>query len=119
MSYDVVKGEYYYACPVDVSTQKELLCQIKYAESQTELTAVSILTPSTLSPQAALNKIQVEKGEVFSSLTDKYGFAGEIYLRLLFEDAPYYYIGIIDRQGNCTAFLMNAETGKILAERQT
>lgn len=119
MSYDVVKGEYYYACPIDVSTQKELLCQINYGEAQIELTATSVITPSTLSPQAALNKIQAEKGEVLSSLTDKYGFAGEIYLRLLFEDAPYYYVGIIDRQGNCTAFLMNAETGKILAERQT
>jgi hypothetical protein len=119
MSYDVVKGEYYYACPIDVSTQKELICQINYGEAQIELTATSVITPSTISPQAALNKIQAEKGELFSSLTDKYGFAGEIYLRLLFEDSTYYYVGIIDRQGNCTAFLMNAETGKILAERQT
>ena len=52
-------------------------------------------------------------------MTDKYGFAGEIYIRLLYEEAPYYYVGIIDRSGGCNAFLMNAETGKILARRQS
>jgi hypothetical protein len=119
MSYDLVKGAYYYSCPADVSSQREIVCLVRYGEEELELTATSILTKDTISPQEALQKLQTEKAELFSSMTDKYGFSGEIYLRLLFEDSPYYYVGIIDRQGNCIAFLMNAETGKILAQRQT
>ncbi len=119
MSYDLIKGDYYYSCPANISTQQEILCYVKYGEEEMELTATSILTKDTISPQDALKKVQTEKAELFSSLTDKYGFSGEIHLRLLFEDSPYYYVGIIDRQGNCTAYLMNAETGKILAQRQT
>lgn len=119
MSYDIVKGEYYYACPLDVSSQTSIVCLIHYGEVETELTATSVLTENTITPQAALKKLQTDKTELFSSLTDKYGFAGEIYLRLISESAPYYYIGIIDRKGNCNAFLMNAETGKILAHRQS
>lgn len=119
MSYDIVKGEYYYACPIDVSKEKEIVCQIKYGEEEVSLTAYSVLTEDTITPQDALKKLQTEKAENFSSLTDKYGFSGEIHMRLLFEDSPYYYIGIIDRNGNCIAFLMNAESGKILAKRET
>ena len=52
-------------------------------------------------------------------MTDKYGFTGEIYLRLIYEETAYYYVGIIDRNGNIYAFLVNAQTGKILAKRQS
>jgi hypothetical protein len=119
MSYDMVKGEYYYACSVDLSKLTSLLCLIKYGEDEVQLTATSILTENTLTPHDALTKIYDENVELFTSLTDKHGFAGEICLRLIYEGAPYYYVGIIDRKGNCNAFLMNAETGKILAKRLT
>lgn len=119
MSYDMVKGEYYYACNADLSSCKELLCLIEYGDEQKEITATSVLNENTITPQAALKELQSKRKELFSSLTDKHGFAGEIYLRLLFEGSPYYYIGVIDRNGNCNAFLMNAETGKILAHRQS
>ena len=119
MSYDIVKGEYFTSFSIDVSTQREIPCFVKYGDEKKELTATSILSPNTISPQEALKIVQTEKTELFLSLTDKYGFSGEIYLRLLFEVSPYYYVGVIDRQGNCTAFLMNAETGKILAQKQT
>ena len=119
MSYDNVKGEYYYACPLDVSTLSSIPCVIEYGESKTELVASSVLTEKTITPQAALEKVKTQNAELFSAMTDKYGFAGEIYIRLLYEDAPYYYVGVINRQGGCHAFLMNAETGKILAKRES
>ena len=119
MSYDNVKGEYYYACPLDVSALSSISCTLQYGEHKAELVANSVLTEKTISPQAALEQVKKENVELFSSMTDKYGFSGEIYIRLLYEDAPYYYVGIINRNGGCDAFLMNAETGKILARRQS
>ena len=75
-------------------------------------------TDTTLSPKAALACLLGAEKELFSALTDKYGFAGEIHIRMIFENSPYYYIGIIDRKGTIHAYLLNAETGKILAKRQ-
>ncbi len=119
MSYDNVRGEYYYSASISLPEGvMSLPCKIRYGEEEYEMTASSVLTEATLSPRAALTALQKQDSEVFTSMTDKYGFAGEIYLRLLYESAPYYYVGIIDRQGKCIAFLMNAETGKVLAKRE-
>lgn len=119
MSFDNVKTQYYYSCTLDVSELTALPCRIEYGKTQLELNALSVRTEKTLSPETALKTLQTEENELFASLTDKYGFAGEIYLRLIYEDSPYYYIGVIDREGNINAFLLNAETGKILARRQS
>ncbi len=119
MSYDNVTGEYYYSCTMDLEELSELPCRIRYGDNEVELTATSVRTEATLSPKAALDILVAENAELFSSLTDEYGFAGEIYLRLIYEDFPYYYAGIIDRTGKIYAFLMNAETGKILAKRES
>ena len=119
MSFDNVKTEYYYYCPLDVSALSELVLHIEYGEEKLEITAKSVKTQNTLSPQAALQALQNAEPALFEQMTDKYGFTGEIRLRLLYEEHPYYYIGVIDRNGNSTAFLLNTETGKILAKRQS
>ena len=118
MSFDNVKTEYYYACTLDIASVSELPCRIEYGDKTLELIARSVKTSDTLTPQNVLKNLETEEAELFSSLTDKYGFAGEIYLRLIYEDAPYYYVGIIDRNGNIHAFLINAKTGKVLAKRR-
>ena len=119
MSYDNVKAEYYYSCTLDISSLLELSFEVEYGEEKSTLLAVSVKTETTLSPQAVLEHLRKTEKDFFESMTDKYGFTGEIYLRLLYEDAPYYYVGVIDRNGKTTAFLLNAETGKILAKRQS
>ncbi len=119
MSFDNVKAEYYYSCTLDISELTEIPCRIQYGEMVLELQAISVRTKNTLAPKTALKNLQTTETELFSAMTDKYGFSGEIYLRLIYEDSPYYYIGIIDRNERIYAFLMNAETGKILAKRQS
>ncbi len=118
MSYDNVKGEYYYYCPLNLTDATVVICRIEYGEEVFTLEAKTVKSPSVLSPKTILSHIQKSETELFNSMTDKYGFTGEIRLRLIYEDAPYYYVGIIDRNGNATAFLLNAETGKILAKRK-
>ncbi len=118
MSFDNVKCEYYYYRTLDVSALSSVDFVVTYGEREIKMTAKSVLTEKTLSPKVILSKLSQEKKRLFSSMTDKYGFTGEIYLRLIYEDSPYYYVGVIDRQGKIFAFLMNAETGKILAERE-
>ena len=118
MSYDNVKGEYFFAYPISISTLTSIVFTISYGDETFSITANSVKTAQTLSPQAILQSVVNSEKELFSNMTDKYGFTGEIYMRFIYEDAPFYYVGIIQRNGNVTAFLLNANTGKILAKRQ-
>ena len=117
MSYDNVKAEYFFSCTLDVSAVESLSCHIEYGEKTLDMTALSIRQEHTMDAMNLLKTLKTAEGELFSSLTDQYGFAGEIYIRLIYEENPYYYVGIIDRNGNINAFLLNAQTGKILAKR--
>lgn len=119
MSFDNVKAEYYYYCPLNTSALSSISIRVSYGEKQVDFTANSVLDEDTLPPFEALALLQTAENELFVGLTDKYGFAGEIYIRLIYEESPYYYIGVIDRNGNITAFLMNAKSGKILAKRKS
>ena len=119
MSFDNVRAEYYFYCTLDTSALQEITCKITYGGVESELTATSVRTETTLSPDSVLDGLLNAEKALFDGLTDKYGFAGEIYIRLIFEESPYYYVGVIDRNGNITAFLINGESGKILAKRES
>lgn len=118
-SFDNVKTEYFWSCSLDVSTLSKIDFNLVYDGQTLEMQAVSVLNGTELPPRSVLNGLQKESPDVFNELTDKYGFAGEIYIRLIYEENPYYYVGVIDRNGKIYAFLLNATTGKVLAKRET
>ncbi len=118
LAYDNVKAVHTLSFPLDIADERALFCVVEKGNSKTECTAKSVRTEGDVSPQTALNNVQAHSPKLFAELTDKYGFAGEIYLRLLYEDAPYYYVGVINRKGEICAFLVNGTTGKVLASRQ-
>ena len=118
LSYDNVKAEYFLSYPADFSNVENLDFSLRYGEEHLKMTAKTIKTDKTLSPRQALTKLQENAPSVFETLTNENGFVGEIYLRLISEDAPYYYIGLIEKNGNIQAYLLNSETGKILAKRE-
>ena len=117
MSYDNVKAEYFFSCSLDVSTVETVPCRVEYGAKTLLLNAQTIRQEATMDATKLLKALSTSESELFASLTDSYGFAGEIYIRLIYEENPYYYVGIIDRNGNIHAFLLNAQTGKILAKR--
>lgn len=118
MSYDNVKGEYFYAEPVSSADLSSIEFSVTYGENTYTITANSVKESLTLTPKDALNIVVDAEPELFSSMTDKYGFTGEIYMRLIYEETPFYYVGVIERNGQVTALLLNANTGKIIAKRQ-
>ncbi len=118
MSFDNIKLEYFFSCTLDISAAAELPVKISYDDQVIELTAATVRTENMLSPESVLEKVRVAESEKFKAMTDANGFAGEIYLRLIYEDVPYYYVGIIDREGRIFALLVDSEDGKILAKRE-
>ena len=119
LSYDNVKSEYYLYLSLDLSKEKSLSCRLEYNAECVELEANSVLCGEEIPPKTLLQNLQTENADLFSAMTDKYGFCGEIYFRLIYEGSPYYYVGIIHRNGEITAFLINAKTGKTLARRNS
>ena len=117
-SYDNVKAEYFLSEPVDLSDAKELTFSLSYGEENFTMIAKTVKTENTLTPRQVLNKLKQKDPATFESLTKDNAFVGEIYLRLISENAPYYYIGLIEKSGNIKAYLLHSETGKILAKRE-
>ncbi len=118
-SYDSVKREYFYSCAADLSTAVSIPLALQFGDTVYEVTAHSVKQTDTLSGEQILKRLQEQEVDLFRSLTDKNGFLAEIHLRLLYEEAPYYYIGIVEKTGKITAFLMDAATGTILAKRES
>ena len=82
------------------------------------VSAASIKTEKTLQLADLLEKVRTAESDRFAALTSGASFAGELYVRLLYDnDRCFYYVGLTDRSGNTYAMLADAETGEIIATR--
>ena len=57
LSFDNVKAEYYYYCPLNLADINELVCQIDYGEQAVTLHAKTVKTANTLTPLQALQAV--------------------------------------------------------------
>lgn len=118
-AYDNVKAEYFFSVSADLSNLQSLEFKVEYGEEKFSLTASTVKRESTLTPRQVLEKLRENEPSVFTELTTSDGFVGEIYIRLISENEPYYYIGLIEKSGKIQAYLLNSDTGKILAKRES
>ena len=118
-SYDTVKKHFYYSCAADLSQAQSFPLRIQLDETEYEITLTSIKEEGMLDLNQLLTHLFGSETELASALINGKEFLGELYVRLLYENAPYFYVGVIDRSGNVSAFLMDGKTGKILAKRTT
>ena len=81
-------------------------------------TVLSVLDSGVLSCEQALGCAVEHDRELFTSLTRKRDFAGEIYVRLLYDEGCYYYVGVCDRDKNITAYLLDGGIGKVIATKK-
>lgn len=117
-SYDSVKNQFYFSCSADLSKETSLLVSLNFDGKETEITAPSVKTSDVMDLSKVLATLfEVEK-DLLASVTSKGELICELYVRLLYEDAPYYYVGVVDRKGNVSSFLLDGKTGKILAKRK-
>ena len=119
MSYDNVKEEYFFSVSADVSTLRSLDVRIRFGNEEISLTARTIKTEPTLAPREILEKLKENEPTVFETLTNENGFVGEINLRLISDDSPYYYVGLIEKSGKTRAYLLTSDTGRVLAKRES
>ena len=122
MSYDDVKKQYYYMCSLDLSQTAELPVTVKNAKTGKEysFTAKTVKTPNTLSPRAALSAFENAESEMLAPLKHDGDFEGEIRIRLIeSEGKTYYYVGVISAEKVNVSYLLDGETARILAKRES
>ena len=122
MSYDDAKKQYYYTCSLDLSETAELPVTVKNAKTGKEyaFTAKTVKTPNTLSPRAALSAFENAESETLAPMKSDGDFAGEIRIRLIeSEGKTYYYVGVISADKVTVSYLLDGETAKILAKRES
>ena len=88
------------------------------ADGKTETyTALTAIYEGVLSCDDALRCVIDCEKELFENMTVNGVFDGEIYVRLLYDDGCYYYVGVCGKDKNITAFLVDGEKGKIIAKK--
>lgn len=83
------------------------------------VTLSSIVDSKALDYKSALNKLYSSSPSLINNYCNDNGeFLGEIHMRIIVKDnLSYWYIGLVNEQGDLKALLMNANTGEVLAIR--
>ncbi len=117
MSFRNTRGDFYYSQGVDQFPETSVTLRVEWDDTVREIVATSVKTENTITPEQALNYAVESEKDLIASMSFEGTFAGEFYVRLLRRDKNYYYVGIVDKNGNMTSLLLDSETGEVLARR--
>lgn len=99
--------------------EKQVEVTVTYGETSVNLTAVSRLNQNTISYTKALAVATKEAQTFIKENTVSGVLQAEIVIRLLLEnDKNYYYVGFVTQEGLKLAYLIDGESGEILARKQ-
>lgn len=119
MSFRNAFGDWFFSQGVESFPEGSVSLTVRWGENARSLTATSVKTDKTLSVEDALGcAIKAEKDRI-DRMTKGGAFLGEFHVRLLRRDKNYYYVGIVDTDGDVLSLLLDSETGEILARRDT
>lgn len=117
MNYEAVDGRFTASYSAPAFGAEKLDLTLGFDKEQHTYSVLSVSDGSTLTCEQALGYVAEYDGELFKGLTKRHDFAGEIYVRLLYDEGCYYYVGVCDRDKNITAYLLDGGTGKVIATK--
>lgn len=118
MSYQSVENRYFLSFSASAYTCDDLTLTLTCDGKQREITALGSLSAGVLSCEQALQCVLDYDRAYFDGLTRNGVFDGEIFVRLLYDDGCYYYVGVCDKTKKINAYLLDGERGKIIATKQ-
>ena len=118
MNYKAVENCYYLSQSDGNISGDSVVVTLTYNGESREYTAVSVLYDGVISCEDAVKCAIDYDGTRFKSLTQKDVFLGEIFVRLLYDDGCYYYVGVCDRNKKITAYLIDGERGTVIATKE-
>lgn len=117
MSYRSVENMYYLSYTGEIKGDSVEVTVTTDGESA-QYMAVSVLYDGVISCDEAVRCVLEREAELIENMTENGIFCGEIFVRLLYDDGCYYYVGICNREKKINAFLVDGERGKIIATRE-
>ena len=117
MNYKAVENCYYLSSGGTIGGEKVSVTLTFGGESK-QYSAASVLYDGVIDCESAVKCAIDYDRDLFKSLTRKDLFLGEIFVRLLYDDGCYYYVGVCDRNKKITAFLVDGERGNVIATKQ-
>ncbi len=118
MNFDSVRQQFTYSESLPEPAEEQLVFTVSAeGENAPSYTFTAARTAGGLPLSALLDAVGKSQKEALSGFAGE-NFDGEIYVRLLKQgERSFYYVGFIDRSGNCLAFLADADTGEVLASK--
>lgn len=80
--------------------------------------ALSVRDGNVMNCEQAVACVAEHANELFEGLTANGLFDGEIFVRLLYDEGCYYYVGVCNKDKHITAFLIDGERGKVIAKKE-
>ncbi len=118
MNYRAVENCYYLRLPDGKISGESAEVTLTYGGESRTYSAVSVLYDGVIGCDGAVNCVIDREAELFQSLTENNVFLGEIYVRLLYDEGCYYYVGVCDRNNKINAYLVDGERGKVIASKE-
>lgn len=117
MNYRSVDNDFYLSLSASPFTGSSVAAVLTVDGESNNYTLLSVRDDSVMSCENAALCVVEHDRELFDALVDNGIFKGEIYVRLLYDEGCYYYVGVCDRNKNLTAFLLDGVKGKIIATK--
>lgn len=117
MNYQAVDKRFYLSFSAPAFNKDGVEVTLTYGGEQKTFNALSVKYAGVMSCEQAVNCVVEHDRALFEGLTKNNLFDGEIFVRLLFDEGCYYYVGVCDKSCHITAFLIDGESGKILATK--
>lgn len=118
MSYLAVTQNFYLSFTSDILSGASIPVTLNIDGKETKIDAFNVAEEGTIDGKTALKCVREYDGETFNALTDGSSFAGEIIIRLLYDNGCYYYVGVCNRDKQLHAYLVDGASGRIIAERE-
>ena len=118
MNYRAVENCYYLSGSGAAVSGENTEVTLTYGGESQTYTVSSVKYGKILDCDGAAKCIIEHEADTFASMTENGVFKGEIFVRLLYDEGCYYYVGICDREKKIEAFLVDGEKGKIIAHKQ-
>lgn len=119
MSYKAVEKCYYLSLATTEIIGESVDVAISCDGESKNYKVQSVLYSGVITCENALKCVVEYNSELFENLTENGIFNGEIYVRLLFDEGCFYYVGVCSKDKKITAYLVDGEKAKILASKTT
>lgn len=118
MNYQATQNGYYLCFTAPPFDKKSVEVTLTADGESKSYNALTVRNDGVMSCEQALSCVVEHDKELFDSMTANGLFDGEIFIRLLYDEGCYYYVGVCNKQKNIKAYLLDGERGKIIAAKE-